>query len=139
VIDFAREQRAGPHIRFAPLIDIVFLLLIFFMLSTSFVEDRQLDLGLTEPVRGAAEPDPEAIPPEPLLVRVDHDGPIRLNGLVLTIDELDDELRGRLAGGSMPTVVLRAEPTVPAQRLVSVIGVIREAGIDDLDIGPTKF
>ena len=58
-MDFADHDRQRPKLNIAPLIDVVFLLLIFFMLAGSFVERTAIDLSIPSnqaPTSATAEP-----------------------------------------------------------------------------------
>jgi len=134
VISFEADQRPRQGIGIAPLIDIVFLLLIFFMLATSFAEDESIELGLPGPATTALPDPPPPSPDETLVVAVRPDGRITLNGLRLGIDQLDRELMGRLAGRPGLGVTVSADTEVPVQTLISVMDRVRGAGVVDINL-----
>ena len=79
------RQLDQPEINLTPLIDVVFLLLIFFMVSTTFREDAVLDLEL--PDIAASAP---AEPADVLLFEIDANGRYFLDGEALASDSVED-------------------------------------------------
>ena len=70
-----------------PLIDVVFLLLIFFLVATRFAqEDREIDVPLPD----ASEAMPLTIAPKELFINIDQDGRFLVNGQTLDVDELEE-------------------------------------------------
>lgn len=126
-MDFADRERPRPRMNIAPLIDVVFLMLIFFMLTSTFIDTASIDLSMSRsgPSAGAGSGDM-------LLVDVKRDGELRLNGLTLGLDDLGPELAAR-AGAKVDTpVALRAEARVPVQRLVAVMDSIQGIGMSNI-------
>ena len=128
-MDFADHERPRPTLNIAPLIDVVFLLLVFFMLASTFIEPQAIDLVL--PGRAAPQTAPTT---EPLVVDVTPAGQIRLNGLVLSLDQLDSEIAGRLRETTDGGVTVRADAAVAVQLLVSVMDRIRAAGAANIKL-----
>ncbi len=128
-MDFADHQRPRPTLNIAPLIDVVFLLLVFFMLTSTFIEPQAIDLVL--PGRAAPQTAPKA---ETLVVDVTAAGRIRLNGLNLTLEQLDGEIAGRLRDTTDGGVTVRAEAAVAVQLLVSVMDRVRAAGAANIKL-----
>ena len=125
---FARaERRRRPHlIRITPLIDVVFILLVFFMLSSSFAQRRALELETTGPgtpggLRGA------------LLVEVRRDG-LRLSGEAVSLDQLAASVAARVARDPGQRVLVRPGPEVTLQPLVAVLDRLEEAGVRRLSV-----
>jgi biopolymer transport protein ExbD len=128
-MDFGEHERAKSQLSIAPLIDVVFLLLVFFMLAGSFIRQTAFDLAMGQrPLPGEAT----AVVTGPLLVRVANNGRITLNGLVLPLDQLGGELLGRSDGDAERKVTLRAGGGVAVQRLVSVMDRITGAGFHNI-------
>lgn len=121
-MDFADHNRQRPKLNIAPLIDVVFLLLIFFMLAGSFVERTAIDLSIP------SNQTPTSATGEPLVVDVGPSGRLALNGLALTLDQLGPELIARAAGDVDCAVTIRAKASVPVQDLVSVMDRVRGTG-----------
>ena len=125
-MDFSGRQRTKQELNVAPLIDVVFLLLIFFMLASTFLKPEAIDLMLEGSSTGgnAAE--------EMLNIEVVVDGTIRLNGLRLSMPQLETELASRIQGDQTRPVTIKAAAEVPVQTLVSIMDRVRAAGTNNL-------
>jgi biopolymer transport protein ExbD len=120
--DFGLERRPRrPSL--TPLIDVVFLLMVFFMLAARFGAERALPLMPAEG-GGAGWQGP------PRLVEVAA-GDLRLNGRAVALDGLADALGPLMPAPDAP-VVLRPDEAAPVQALVEVMAVLRAAGITRL-------
>lgn len=75
---FRRQQHEEVGINLTPLIDIVFLLLIFFMVSTTFTRETQLSIDLPE-----AKGKPREVAEKQIEILVDESGQYRVNGQAL--------------------------------------------------------
>ena len=128
---FRQVRRELPALNLTPLIDIVFLLLIFFMVTTSFSRETRLLVSLPE-ASGSAENATESIE-----VLVDKEGGYAINGRRLVNAEVDSLVRGLEleSGGDVSLlVVLVADAEVQHQSVVSVMEAIGRAGFTSLSI-----
>ena len=116
-----RTVREAPF-SMAPLIDVVFLLLIYFLLSAHFITEEGIDVKL--PQARAAEIDAA----EPVVVYVLRDGRIRHRDREVGKERLFDRLREELAGKGDPSVIIRADRSVILNRVVTVMDVAKAAG-----------
>ncbi len=105
-----------------PLIDVVFILLVFFMLASTFTDWRSLQLA----VPGEATT-PDADAPAPLVVSVGMDS-LRLDGEELSLDALAAGVGEAVAEEPERSVIVRPGDDVPLQRLVTVMERLHEAG-----------
>ena len=128
---FRQVRRELPALNLTPLIDIVFLLLIFFMVTTSFSRETRLLVSLPE-ASGSAENAAESIE-----VLVDREGGYAINGRRLVNAEVDSLVRGLEleSGGDVSLlVVLVADAEVQHQSVVSAMEAIARAGFTSLSI-----
>ena len=128
---FRQVRRELPALNLTPLIDIVFLLLIFFMVTTSFSRETRLLVSLPE-ASGSAENATESIE-----VLVDKEGGYAINGRRLVNAEVDSLVRGLEleSGGDVSLlVVLVAEAEVQHQSVVTAMEAIGRAGFASLSI-----
>ncbi|MDP4987611.1 MAG: biopolymer transporter ExbD [Porticoccaceae bacterium] len=128
---FKQVRRELPALNLTPLIDIVFLLLIFFMVTTSFSRETRLLVSLPE-ASGSAENATESIE-----VLVDKEGGYAINGRRLVNAEVDSLVRGLEleSGGDISLlVVLVADAEVQHQSVVSAMEAIGRAGFASLSI-----
>lgn len=124
---FRTVSRDSPEISLTPLIDVVFLLLIFFMASTTF--ERRSELRVELPEAGArASPREGAV----IHVAIDAGGSVRVAGRALA-DSRTRTLRRALAdaarGLDAPPVVIGADARTPHQSVVAVMDAARRTGL----------
>jgi len=122
-----REKRA-PGIDISPLIDMVFILLIFFMVSTTFVKEMKIDLERPR-ASSAARASTKAI-----RVHVDRSGGIFLEGLPVKPWMLQSRIRELLKAGADRPVLVVTDRMVPAERLIEVVDQCRLAGARDVGV-----
>ena len=125
-MDFSGRPRTKQELNVAPLIDVVFLLLIFFMLASTFIKPEAIDLMLEGSSTGGNATE------EMLNIEVVVDGTIRLNGLRLSMPQLETELASRIQGDQTRPVTIKAAAEVPVQTLVSIMDRVRAAGTNNL-------
>ena len=124
----SRPRRKRALIGLTPLIDVVFILLIFFMLATSFLDWRAIDLSA--PVRVAAGPSAEG---EALLIEILPDG-LRLASEPVSLDALAGRVGERLAATPDQRVLIQPSVGVPLQRTVAVLDRVTAAGAADVTL-----
>lgn len=109
-----------------PLIDVVFLLLIFFLVASRLSqEDRELDI----PLPSAANAMPMTSEVQELVVNVDELGAIFVNGDKLSLDQFDQILTQAVASNPLgQSVIIRADRRVPLQTPVDVMDVCLKCG-----------
>ena len=128
---FKQVRRELPALNLTPLIDIVFLLLIFFMVTTSFSRETRLLVSLPE-ASGSVENATESIE-----VLVDKEGGYAINGRRLVNAEVDSLVRGlelESGGDTSLLVVLVADAEVQHQSVVTAMEAIGRAGFASLSI-----
>ena len=120
-----------PELNLTPMIDIVFLLIIFFMVGTKFTEpERRIELRIPEVAdRGAL-----TAAPQKREISVFRDGTIALDGVSVTIGQLKDRLIDARAEYSDLGVVVRGDARSEYQCVASVLNACKQVGIRDLGI-----
>ena len=110
--------------------DIVFLLLIFFMVSTTFVDfSRRLDIQLPE-TKGA-EISPEV---QQHIIEMDSQGAMRLDGQPVRLQELPQRLALAAGRSRQRAVIIWADKRLPYGQVVTVLGLVRQARIHDIAV-----
>jgi biopolymer transport protein ExbD len=117
------RARISPTLDLTPMVDVVFLLIIFFMVSTTFIT-LETGLPVDLPQATTAEGQPEGLP----TVTIDAQQRIYLAGTEVVEEELVEALRSVLADAEVETVVLRADQSVPHGLTVRVMDAIKRAG-----------
>ncbi len=124
---FRASNRGSPEVNLTALIDVVFLLLIFFMVSTTFEWRTELGIELPE-----ASPRENAQDDAAVDVVIDAAGGIEVEGRRLA-DPTPQSLRQALAraarGLDSPPVVISADARTPHQSVVTVMDAARTAGL----------
>ena len=123
----SRRNRAEPEINLTPLIDVVFLLLIFFMVSTTFQRESELGIELPQ-VDSEADPTRK----DHIDVGVDTKGRFYVNGkpLVNTQREtLVQALRKEVGERSQPPVVISADGNAPHQSVMLILDVAQQLNL----------
>lgn len=111
-----------------PLIDVVFLLLIFFLVASRMSqEDRELDV----PLPSAANAMPMTAEPQEMIVNIDSAGTLVVNNQTLNLDQFDQLLAQSLTDNPLgQTVLIRADRRVPLQTPVDVMDICLKRGAD---------
>ena len=125
------HRREDPEINLVPMIDVVLVLLIFFMVATSLKPETTLDIRLPE-----ASGQPASTDQTPLTVEVDASGRYTINGAGLAnvdASTLKAALQTAAAGRNLP-LILRADGRTPHQAVVTVLEVAAELGLKQLAI-----
>lgn len=105
-----------------PLIDVVFILLLFFMLASSFIEWREIDLNVAGNKSAVQQKH------KPLVVRVTHEG-LTLKGESLSDKAFLARIKGLLNENAGLVVVVQPQASVPLQHVVTLLDHIREQGV----------
>lgn len=127
-MEFIRPKKVSLSFDMAPLIDIVFQLLIFFMLSSSFLNPA-LRLDLPK----AVYEDQKA--PEQTIISVDRSGTIFLNTAKTSLRELKSQLEVVFEKAeSKKSVHLRGDQNMPYKFFVEVMDIARQAGATQINI-----
>ena len=127
-MQFRRPSKPNVGINIAPLVDVVFLLVIFFAVSTTFLETAGLELELPASTSTATRE------PQALVVALTADGKLALDGEVMAPEELQSRLASGLEGRSDKSVVLRADTNSRHGEVVRLMDLIRAAGAEGLTV-----
>ena len=120
-----------PNLNLTPMIDVVFLLIIFFMVGSTFAgPERKLDLDVPE----VAEHESLDSPPPARVVNVPQQGQLTLDGVPLSANELSDELGAARAENPGLTVLIRGHRKAEYERVVIALDACKRAGVRKLDV-----
>lgn len=126
------HQEDIPQINLTPMLDIVFNLIIFFMVGTRFseLEERNVDVKVPE-VKTTAQ---LSEIPKRRAINVRKDGQITLDAKPVTLPELTTELAQSRRQRPDMSVVVRGDAEGRFQNVASVLTACREAGVSDMGI-----
>lgn len=121
-----------PVLNLTPMIDVVFQLLIFFMVATTFLDpEKEIDIELPEAASGA-EAEAES---DELIINVLADGAIVVSGESLTSDELQLRLDEAARTNPQMAVTIRGDRLVHHEHIVGVMDACGQAGLFNLAVG----
>ena len=129
----ARHRDRRARVDMSPLIDIVFLLLIFFAVTTTFLEESAMDLELPESSTS------EAMQSTRIVVEITASGEIRLQGEAVTVEQLEARI-GDLSEEERERITVRADSSIELGLAVKVIDALRNGGAGGITLPmvPTK-
>lgn len=129
---FRRQSRGGVEVNLTPLIDVVFLLLIFFMVSTTFTRETQLSIDLPEATGEVRE-----APEQQVEIMIDEAGNYRVNGRKL-VDARPRTLQAAIykvsAGDTTLPMVITADAEASHQSVVRAMDAAGQIGFVHLSI-----
>lgn len=124
-----KKGQALMALTMTPLIDMVFLLLIFFLVASRFAEEeRELQVNLPD----ASEAQPLAAQPKELFINIDSNGQYFVTGKVVGLDELYQICKRTYDNNpGRASAVVRADRECRWQPIVAAINLCKKAGIRD--------
>ena len=130
------KPTALTSLSLTPLIDVVFLLLIFFLVATKFAEEeRELDVRLPD----ASAAQPLISQPKELFVNVDQHGRYYVTGRTLTLDQLYPVLKAAWVNNpGRASVIIRADRRCRWEFVVAVMNACNKANIRDYRVATLK-
>lgn len=132
---FTDDNNPGPKLNMTSLIDVVFLLLIFFMVTTTFEKQAKLKIVLpeaTEKVKNQAK--------EQLIISISNKGAIYINNNELVNSKYESiaaSLKNLLKGEEKPPVILRADANAAHKYVVTVMDVLADLDFKSVSIATT--
>ncbi len=139
-MNFSRKNAEELDVNITPLIDVVFLLLIFFMVSTTFDHQTELSIDLPQ-----ASGEKSAIEKQVLEITIDASGKYYLNGKALErladvskMDSLLEQVRQKTENIKKPKIIISADKNTPHQAVMSVMDVARQLKITHLTFAAVK-
>lgn len=125
-----RRPRATSEatVDLTPMIDMTFILLIFFMVSTTFVKDMKIDLE-----RPGAQSQVVAST-KAVRLYIDKQGEVYLEGEPIRTWVIQSRVRDLLRGMTQKSVLVVTDANVPSQKLIDVVDAARLAGAEDVGV-----
>lgn len=135
-MNISPSQKESLDVNITPLIDVVFLLLIFFMVSTTFERESEIEIMLPEATANAKVTD-EFV----LQVTVDAEGTFYVNSQRVINTQLDTLMKAmkEVAGDREdPPIVLSADAKTPHQSVITVMDAARQLGFVHLNFATVQ-
>jgi len=138
VIRSGEAQERGVTLEMTPLIDMVFLLLIFFLVATTFHQtEREMQIALPN----AAFAGPISTALREIVINVDAEGNIIVNGRTLEPEDLQRLIQETVAVNADQKVTVRGDRATPYANIVRVLDICKGSGIQEpyLDTIPARL
>jgi len=136
VFDRFKKKKNSENVfsTMAPMADIVFLLLIFFMLTSAFVMEPGIDINLPRALTAEDQERREVV------LTITGDRTLLLNEDVVSFDELKNALERKFAdAGDKGLLIVRADEGVPHGLVVRSLDISRQAGVSQLAIATERL
>ena len=129
---FKQKSQNVDNIDVSPLIDMVFILLIFFMVTTTFVKDMKLDLNRPS-ASSASLADAKVV-----RVYIDNTGEIYIDNQAVKLWAVQSKLRDLLRTSSEKSVLIVTDTDIAVSNLIDVVDECRMSGAKDVAVSTTK-
>ena len=124
-----RESKSSEaSVDLTPMIDMTFILLIFFMVSTTFVKDMKIDIN-----RPGAQTQSIAST-KAVRLYIDKQGEVYLEGEPVRVWVIQSRVRDLVKAMTQKSVLVVTDESVPSQKLIEVIDQARLAGAEDVGV-----
>ena len=129
---FRQKSQNVDTVDVSPLIDMVFILLIFFMVTTTFVKDMQLELN--RPSAASAS----LASTKTLRVYIDNSNAIYTDNQEVKLWAVQSKLRDLLRTATEKSVLVITDTDIPVGTLIDVVDEVRQSGAKDVAVSTTK-
>ncbi|WP_196137631.1 biopolymer transporter ExbD [Aliikangiella sp. G2MR2-5] len=118
-----------------PMLDVVFIMLIFFIVTTSFVKEDAIDwLSLSN----QADPKPPVKQKNPLVLEIKSNGDLVMENQLINLDAVRARTQSLLAKRDVEHAIVKVESQVTAQILVSAVDSIKLGGVEKVSVAKIK-
>jgi len=131
-VKFARRLKPEVDVNLTPLIDVVFLLLIFFMVSTTFTKDTHLSIDLPKATGAEA-----LVAEKQIEITISRQGDYGINGVALVnnkIDTLKTAIEKVSGGDTTLPLIITADSATEHQSVVTAMDAVGQLGFSKLSI-----
>jgi biopolymer transport protein ExbD len=125
-MELRRGKKRSLILNVTSLIDVLFLLLIFFIVSTTFLSQPAIKLELPKAKHS------DVVRQKPLVVYIDQYGKVFLNDEPIEIPLLGEALRRKLEDVSEKALVIKADSRVSHGNVVEILDIVKGAGVKKL-------
>jgi biopolymer transport protein ExbD len=129
-MQFRKEEEDNFALDMTPMIDVVFLLIIFFMVSTVFVDfGKRMDINLPTSKSSVLDETTKSLD-----IEMSKDKKIFLGGKPLTLLGLETTLAKMKLKGKKQSAIIRADKSLPYGDVIHVMGLLQKKGIPDISV-----
>lgn len=126
---FGKRTKDIPHLEITSLIDIIFILLIFFMISSTFIKPA---VRLKLPVSATRDEAPEQ---EQIILTLSADDQLYLDGEMIHIADFQPLLRERYLSNTNVVVLFYGDKDLDFEKFLLVVDILKSTGIKGIAIG----
>lgn len=131
-MNLSPQRSEDPDVNLTPMIDVVFLLLLFFMVSTSFIRESSLKVNLPQ---ATGEPMLEQDKPVDIVIQADGQFLINDEALpVVTVDILRNVLKAAVGDQEDPHIIISADANAEYQHIVTAMDTAQQMGYTRLTL-----
>ncbi len=129
---YLQKKDNNPGVDMSPLIDMVFILLIFFMVSTTFVKDMKIDVERPS-AAGAERASTKAVK-----VHIERSGSTYIDGQPVKSWMIQTRIRDLIKAGASSSILVIADRLVAAEKLVEVVDQCRLGGAKEVGVATDR-
>ncbi|MBZ9537915.1 biopolymer transporter ExbD [Modicisalibacter tunisiensis] len=118
------------EINLTPMLDVVFIMLIFFIVTTSFIKESGVEIERPESSSATARPDAR------VMVAITPQGAVWVDGEPVDVHRVGGKVAGLI--GDDGAVVIQADRNATTGLLIEVMDRLRQAGVDNLAVAATR-
>lgn len=133
MIEFTRSRKRMHEVDMTPLIDIVFQLVIFFMLTTSFSPSKSLELTL--PSEAVSQP----LASDAMRIQIESSGHVTIDGVAVGRTQMEDSILLRVAKNENVQIGIYSTPGVSVQQLVTVMDMVYASGGRNVQVDRMEY
>ena len=126
---YQREEKELISINITPLIDIVFLLLVFFMLATSFIQKSTIEVNLSSGKTIKIDNEKNTA-----IVILNKKGLIYLNNKLINVTNIRKEINNIVEKNPKYRILIKSHKKIPVQKVIRLIEEVRLAGTDNIKL-----
>ena len=126
---YQKEEKELISINITPLIDIVFLLLVFFMLATSFIQKSTIEVNLSSGKTVEIENKKNTV-----VLILNKKGQVYLNKKLINISNIRNEITNIIEKNPKYKILIKSHKKIAVQKVIRLIEEVRLAGTDNIKL-----
>ena len=126
---YQKEEKELISINITPLIDIVFLLLVFFMLATSFIQKSTIEVNLSSGKTVEIENQKNTV-----VLILNKKGQVYLNKKLINISNIKNEITNIIEKNPKHKILIKSHKKIAVQKVIRLIEEVRLAGTDNIKL-----
>ena len=128
---FRKKSLPKAGVDMTPMIDIVFLLIIFFMVSSTFIKNRGIKVSLPKSATSQSQSDNK------IIISIKKNGEIYLNNQIIT-GNLNEMLRNERLKNGNDVIIIKGDKEVSYKKMIEVMDSAKAVGLDRIILATTK-